>query len=581
MLETTRRPSDSSVPRKPLRLWPGVVIVTLQWLMRYALPVFVPEAMPVGAIGGMLGGVAIVVWWVGFSRAAWVERLGAIALMGASLVGASQLLHPSVATAGMGFLFPMYAVPLLCLLFVGWALSTRHLSDGHRRMSMVATIVVAGVGWTLVRTGGITGNSHSDFQWRWTATAEERLLALADAVPSASRSDWVTDEIEADWPGFRGTARDGVIRGLRIETDWSASPPVELWRRPVGPGWSSFSVLGDLLFTQEQRGDEELVSAYAITTGEPVWRHRDPARFYESNGGAGPRATPTLRDGRVYAFGATGILNVLDASDGSVVWSRNAGSDTGVRVPFWGFSSSPLVVDDVVIVATAGRLVGYDLETGEPRWFGPEHNSGYSSPHPMTIDGVEQILLLSGHGATSVTPSDGAVLWEHAWSGGPIVQPARTADGDVLFSTVGDAAGIGTRRLGVTHGPDGWSVEERWTSIRLKPYFNDFVVHEGHAYGFDGSILACMDVADGNRAWKGGRYGNGQLILLPEQDLLLVLSEEGELVLVAAKPDGFTELARAPALEGKTWNHPVLVGDVLLVRNGEEMAAVRLALPDS
>jgi hypothetical protein len=140
------------------------------------------------------------------------------------------------------------------------------------------------------------------------------------------------------------------------------------------------------------------------------------------------------------------------------------------------------------------------------------------------------------------------------------------------------AGGMGTRRLAVAHGPAGWTVEERWASRAFKPYFNDFVVHGGHAFGFDGSILACIDLADGTRKWKGGRYGHGQLVLLPEQDLLLVLSEEGELALVKATPDPFTELARVPAIEGKTWNHPALVGDILLVRNGEEMAAFRLSL---
>jgi hypothetical protein len=158
------------------------------------------------------------------------------------------------------------------------------------------------------------------------------------------------------------------------------------------------------------------------------------------------------------------------------------------------------------------------------------------------------------------------------------VQPALTADGDVLINSIAMTGGLGTRRLAVAHGSSGWSVEERWTSTGLKPYFNDFVVHKGHPFGFDGSILACIDLEDGKRKRKGGRYGNGQLVLLPEQDVLLVLSEDGELVLVSATPDQFRELARLPALDGKTWNHPVLVGDVLLVRNGQEMAAFKLSL---
>jgi outer membrane protein assembly factor BamB len=606
--------------RKPLRLWPGVVIAILTCLVRFVLP----ADLLVGLMAGPVGTLAIVLWWVLFSRAPWSERLGAVGLIVAALFATSRIIDKSIATGAQGMLFPILAIPVVGLAFVAWAVATRRLSDGPRRATMVATIVCASGVWALVRTGGFTASGfHNDLHWRWTKTSEERLVATSGNEPGALppvgaaaetpdkppvaksvnepeklppvRAAAKTpekrlvakagDALEtppsvapgtvAEWPGFRGTHRDDIVPGVRIKTDWTASPPVALWRRPVGPGWSSFAVRGGLIYTQEQRGPDEVVACYKLTTGEPVWAHRDPTRFWESNGGPGPRATPTLSHDDVYTFGATGVVNALNASDGAVIWSRNAASDTGMKVPHWGLASSPLVVEDVVIIAVSGQLAAYDRVTGARRWVGPAHGVSYSSPHLFTIDGVAQVLLLSEAGATSVALADGTLLWEHPWPGYPIVQPALTADGDVLMS-VSDSSG--TRRIAVARGPGGWKVEERWTSIGLKPYFNDFVVHNGHAFGFDGSILACIDLKDGKRAWKGGRYGNGQLVLLPDQDVLLVLSEEGELALVKATPDRFTELARFPAIEGKTWNHPVLAGDVLLVRNGEQMAAFRLSL---
>jgi len=603
--------TDEQSPQKPLRLWPGVVAVVLQWVVWLVVPLVVSEAALFGVVGGLAGGLAVVVWWLFFSRASWAERVGALVLMVVAVVATTRVVHQSLANGMMGLLLPIYAIPALSLALVAWAAASRRQSSGPRRASLVAAIVLACGAFTLLRTGGVTGQGGSEFHWRWTRTPEERLLAQAQtgneidraptALPSApavapaatrpptQASDQPTasasapaaaktPETTAGWPGFRGPDRDGIIRGVRIETNWSASPPVELWRRPIGPGWSSFAVRGDLLYTQEQRGDDEVVACYQVATGKPVWRHRDATRFWESNGGAGPRGTPTLSDGRVYTLGATGILNVLDAGNGAVVWSRNAASDTGTKVPGWGFASSPLVVDDIVIVAAAGQLAAYDVATGDRRWIGPARGESYSSPHLLIIDGVAQVLLMSGVGATSVAPADGTLLWEHPWAGAAIVQPAQVAGGDVLISTASASGGIGTRRIAVAHGPGGWTVEERWTSIGLKPYFNDFVVHDGHAFGFDGSILACIDLENGKRKWKGGRYGNGQLVLLPDQDVLLVLSEEGEMALVGATPDQFTELARFPGIEGKTWNHPVLIGDVLLIRNGQEMAAFRLSL---
>jgi outer membrane protein assembly factor BamB len=588
--------------RKPLRVWPGVVVVVLQWLARFGIKEVVPgfQGFAMSAMGGIIGVLAVLLWWLFFSRAAWVERLGAIVLMIAAMGATWGLNHESMGP----FWAVTVALPVLSLAFVGWAVATRHLPDGTRRATMAATIILSCGVWTLARMEGISGDHVPAFAWRWSTTPEERAVAeardtavvpappaaapAAAPVPSERGSTRVEGlapsaaaavpaapaipKASVEWPGFRGPNRDGVVRGVRIETDWSKSPPVELWRRPVGPGWSSFAVRGNFVYTQEQRAADETVTCYDASTGRPVWTHRDAARFFESNAGAGPRGTPALSQGRVFTFGATGILNALDAGNGTVVWSRKVTADSGAGVPTWGFSSSPLVVDDLVIVAAAGQLLAYDLATGAPRWSGSP-DEGYSSPHLVTLGGVAQILLISNTGTTSVAPADGKVLWKHAWGGSPMVQPNLTADGDLLIAA---HAGSGVRRLNVSRGSGGWTEQERWTSMALKPYFNDFVVHKGHAYGFDARIMTSIDLQDGQRKWKGGRYGNGQLVLLPDQDLLLVLSEEGELALVSATPDRFSELARFKAIEGKTWNHPVLAGDILLVRNGEEMAAFRL-----
>jgi outer membrane protein assembly factor BamB len=384
-----------------------------------------------------------------------------------------------------------------------------------------------------------------------------------------------------EWAGFRGAHRDGTVDDVAVATDWTRSPPVELWRRPVGPGWSSFAIAGDHVYTQEQRGDDEIVACYRLSTGEPVWVHKDRARFWESNGGAGPRATPTAHGDRVYAMGATGLVNALDARTGRRIWSRDAAADTGAKQPGWGFAASPLVVHDLVVVAASGRLVAYDAASGTPRWKGPTSGGGgYSSPHLVTVQGVDQIVFLRGGGAVGVSPAEGSVLWEYAWEdGASIVQPAVTPDGDLLVAGADAMGGLGIRRLSLSRDADRWTLTEKWTSRGLKPYFNDFVVHKGHAFGFDGSILSAIDLATGERAWKGGRYGHGQMVLLRSQGLLLVLAEDGDLALVSATPEKFEQIARFKAIDGKTWNHPALVGQVLLVRNGEEMAAFRLQAP--
>ncbi|HEX6323605.1 MAG TPA: PQQ-binding-like beta-propeller repeat protein [Vicinamibacterales bacterium] len=593
--------------RRPLRLWPGVAAAVLFVLARFVVPVVYPDADLAGLLVSVIAGVVILLWWIFFSRLPWVERLGGIALLAIAIVAAHPLLDPSIAGAGMGYLYYLFAAQLAALVLVAAAIVARRMGAGARRVVVAAAIVLACAFWTLIRTDGVTSTNllGGHFAWRWTPTAEQKLLAQAPneplppapedapgptdapapaAAPAAAEAAIAAgpagvepETRRVEWPGFRGQHRDGAVRGVRIATDWTLTPPTELWRRPVGPGWSSFAVNGDRFYTQEQRGEQEIVACYRVSTGEPVWMHRDPVRFYESNGGPGPRATPTISGTRVFSFGATGILNALDAATGARAWSRNVAADVQRNVPDWGFTSSPIIAGDSVIVAASGTLAAYDIATGEPRWVGPKQRGSYSSPHLATIGGVEQVLILTGSGAAAVNPADGTLLWEDTYEGGtPIVQPAVIAGGDVLTNSISMTGGNGIKRISLTRGDAGWTVGQRWSSNGLKPYFNDFVVHKGHAFGFDGNILSSIDLDDGKRNWKGGRYGNGQMVLLADQDLLLVISEDGELVVVSATADKFTELARVQALEGKTWNHPVVVGDLLLVRNGQEMAAFRL-----
>ena len=567
---------------KPLRLWPGVVAVIIQWFSWFIVPLFFPPSILFGAmLTGVIMGLVILVWWLFFSRMHWPERIGAIVLIVLSVILLKRIVHVSISNGMMGAMLYVFSIPVMSLALVGAAVVGNRLSRAGRRIAIVGAILLGCVAFMILRTEGITGNAQGDFQLRWTKSPEEILLAQGEEplVPAPVPPANSTTATEEGWPGFRGAKRDGVVHGVQIETDWKQKPPVAIWRKPIGPAWSSFAVSNNLVYTQEQRGESEVVSCYDLATGKPVWRHNDAARFWESNAGAGPRGTPTLHNGRVYTLGGTGILNALDARTGAVIWSRNAATDTKQKTPGWGFSGSPLVVGDVLIVAASSAIAGYDLATGNPRWFGPTGSAGYSSPHLSTIDGVEQVIFTTGKAAVSVAPADGKLLWQYDWASDSIVQPAITADGDVLLgSGSGMATGVGTLRIAVDNGPSGWTSKEVWLSDGLNPYFNDFVVHKDHAYGFDSTVITCIDLKNGQLKWEGAHYGNGQMILLADQDLLLVISEEGDVALVKATPDQFNEVSRFKAIEGKTWNHPVLVGDTLLVRNSEEMAAYRVAL---
>ncbi len=282
-----------------------------------------------------------------------------------------------------------------------------------------------------------------------------------------------------------------------------------------------------------------------------------PRRLMFSGGLVGTRV-PSFADGRIVAFGPSGLLTCLDAATGRMLW-QHRGYHESIKPPSWGFAASPLIVNDLVVAGLCGkggiRLAAHKLSDGAQVWTARGGDSGFSSPQLATLDGVPQIVYLDGAGLTGHEIETGRELWRLEWKTDQpkVAQPAILDEHSLV---VGMAYGVGLRRIDVRRdAARTWRVHETWNSLRLKPKFNDFAVLGDYAYGFDESQLACVDLRTGERVWKGGRYGYGQVLLAPP--LLVVLSEAGELIALPAKPEPLEELAKFEALRGKTWTHPV------------------------
>jgi len=583
----TAAPQEQKAAYRSLRIWPAIVLLVALWAIKLLLPLmdFTLPVLMTWFFGPIVCGGLIVIWWLTLSRATWKERLGGLVGLGAILVLTTVLADKSM--KGMGTM--RYAIPFGISGFaVAVILLARRKPSVRTGVALVAALGLFGI-WDLMYAGPMSGNFDVTLSWRWVPTPEEKFLANLEARKSdesgkADANKFKGRELaEPDWPGFRGPNRDSVQPGVVLGQDWAAQPPRELWRVRIGPGWSSFVVAGKRLFTQEQRGLIEAVVCYDADTGQEIWSHKDKARFWESLGGAGPRATPTLTGGKLFCLGATGLLNRLDPLTGKQIWQSDINKEAGRKPPTWGYSSSPLVTDGLVIVHAGGAgdkgILAYDIETGKLRWGAPAGDHSYSSPHLAEILGQSVVLMISNTGLDMVDPADGGKLGEFAWpmQGFRVVQPLVVDDSSLLLGT---QMGQGTKRIKLSLEGEGdrkrFKAQQTWLSRRMNPYFNDFVAHKGHLYGFDNNIFACIDLATGERKWKGGRYGNGQVLLLPDEDQLLVLSETGEIVLLRAGAEDHVELTRYRAFKGKTWNHPVLIGNRLYVRNSEEAACFEM-----
>lgn len=456
-----------------------------------------------------------------------------------------------------------------------WVLFLAGLRGKGRLWGLLCWLTLPLLAVAVFEIRDVSGDVVPLIDFRWAPHAEDTLGSLP------ATGNHVAEDVSLIpvFPRFLGPNGNGMVDGPLLADDWDASPPQEVWRRDIGAAWSSFAIVGDLAITQEQRGDEELVSCYRLDTGEPVWAAGIATRYETTLGGTGPRATPSVDGERVYATGANGHVLCLNVLSGDIVWQRHLIDDFGGNMPQWGYASSPLVHDDLVIIAPGNEngalLVALDKLSGTEVWRAGADKPGYGTPRVMDLAGTPQILTLNASSVTAVAPDSGTLLWQMEWaSGAPnVADPVRLDDQRVLVSS---GYGFGVKLFDVQTKGDTYTATVEYHTPRLKAKFANFIVYEGYVYGLDDGIMVCMNPEDGSRVWKRGRYGHGQILLVG--DRILLQSEQGELCLIQPTPDKHVELARIEVLDGKAWNTMAIAGNRLLMRNHRQAVALDLPL---
>lgn len=536
--------------------------------------------------GPFLGGLLFSVWLLFLSGLRWSDRLR-LAGLGAMLpfaAGFASDSGPALRTAMW-----VYGVPLAVFAVTSGLTCAGRQPHGWR---LAAGLLAAGwFSFALVRNEGFDGEYYPEFAWRWSAEHESTLPLLGnqpgdrtEPAETPAGSESATPAAPAitavGWPGYRGPFGDGIADDTVGELDWRVTPPEVLWKISVGPAWSSFAWHDGRLFTQEQRREEECITCYSDDDGRLIWSQASASRFTEVVSGAGPRSTPAVHGGRVFALGGRGLLTCLNEADGSLLWQKDLAQTIGARVPMWGFSGSPFPVGDRIVVFADGDgtngLIAVDSSTGEIVWGFESRGMNYTTVRDFDLCGQRCLVFCDGRGVHGLNPDNGAELFSYRpskWNAGPMVDPQQLGPAALLVS-LGD--GVGLCRLNLEYTGGSWKFAEAWTTSRLRPSFNDSLVHGGSIYGFNQDLLCCIDAATGDLQWRGKRYGFGQAVLLKNAGCLLLAAENGDAVLVKASGDGFEELGRVPVLDDKTWNHPIVVGDRAYLRNGRTAAAISL-----
>ncbi|HXW04156.1 MAG TPA: PQQ-binding-like beta-propeller repeat protein [Vicinamibacterales bacterium] len=379
----------------------------------------------------------------------------------------------------------------------------------------------------------------------------------------------------ADWPQWRGPNRDGIAAETGLLKTWPSGGPPLAWRaQGAGEGYSSFAVAGGRLFTLGARGDREYVLAYDAASGKPLWQTAHGRRF-SNDRGSGPRGTPTVEADRVYAYGASGDLTVLEAATGRVLWTLNVLQKFGGSNIRWGLSESPLVLQDRILVNAGGRgasIVAVRKADGSLIWRSESDEPGYSSAVLAETGGMRQAVFFTGERALAVNVDDGRLLWSYdkvANRTANIATPIVRGNRVFLSSDYGTGAAL----LELSRSGNGVSAREVYFTRDMRNHHASSVLVGDHLYGFDSSILTAMHFDTGKVAWQNRSVGKGSLVFA--DDRLYLYSERGVVGLAEAAPDGYREHGRFQLQTGSlpTWAHPVVADGKLFLRDQDSIYA--------
>ena len=392
-----------------------------------------------------------------------------------------------------------------------------------------------------------------------------------------------------EWPQWRGPNRDGVSNEVGLLKEWSPNGPKILWKIPLGEGFSGISISQGRAYTMFSKGNDEFVVCLDATDGGEIWRFRSDKNYHEGQGGNGPRATPTIDGDFLFTISAHGKLYALNTANGQKIWSHDLQQKFGSKMPRWGFSTSPLVDGELLLVEVGGKgeksIIAFNKTSGDVIWSSHKDKLGYSSPIAITVKGVRQIICFTGTQLVSLSPTDGTIYWKYPWKTGYDVNAATPVfiPPDKVFISSGYDKGAAVVQMRVFVSPDDdraatdqirekqgvVRIEEIWKNRKMKNQFASSVLYEDHLYGFDNSILKCIEANTGEEQWKSRGFGKGTVILADGH--LIILSDRGKLGLAEATSAGYIEKATAKVLGGLCWTVPTLADGKLYVRNEEEM----------